>query len=421
MLNRFAFGRGIGSGLNTQYSLRRDLNLVFGYDDVIDLAALRYEYDRGGIAARVVDIYPDTSWGNGFDIVDDKNLKRRSAYEKEIADLYTALDLYQRLIRTSRLSFLYHYSILLLGAPGSPDTPLPKGEKLEYVLPLGEDKARIESLVGQGSTDERVISNPRYGLPEFYQVNMADWTRGNTVASIPSVSFSRRVHWSRIIHCVRDPLDSDIYCGSILEKVWDLLHDNKKTRGGGAEAFLRRAWPGLHLDINADAKLDKPERDEMSNQLDEYFVGLRNGIQTRKTSLSEIVSKGTIDFKTNCEAIIQQIAGSIGVPWRLFVGGELGKANSEEDKGTFNDNVSFVRKRHNEPLVRRLHQRLVDYGYLTPPKNPNYQIVWPEQEELDEEGKARVAKLMKDCEGLFTDDEIRDRVYKMSPREVQEE
>ncbi len=414
------------SGFNSQYNGLRNLNLILGYDETIDISQYRYEYERGGIAERIVDLYPSTTWGKRFDIQDDPNLKRKSPFEKEFSRLYTSetnggLGIHQKLLQASKLSYLYHYSIILIGAPGDPETELPKkrGAKgVAYLLPLGEDKVKIAEVVGQNPGDRESYYDPRYGLPKYYEINLNGIGPGGSVSSLNSTaspSFTnRKIHWSRVIHIVRSPLDNPIIGRPILRSVWNYLSDLKKIVGGGSEASLRRGWPGLHANVDADVKLEPKEKDAIRSQVEEYLIGLTNGILTRKVDISEIATKGSIDIRSNAESVIQQICGTIGAPWRLFIGGELGKANAEQDEGSFQRKIMELRATENDPIVRQLNRRLIDYGYLPPPKNPDYQVIFGEEEELDEEGKARTAKLMKEGDTL-TQDERRDRLYGLPP------
>lgn len=427
LASRYIFSRynGLGGGFNTQYNGRRDLNLILGYDDVIDAALYRYEYERGGLAERIVKIFPKSTWGNGFDVKDSANLKRKTQFEKGVEDLNRSLGIHSRLYRASVLSYLNHFSIILIGAPGDPSEPLPRyrrGGEIAYLRPYGEDKVKILELVGQFGDSEGAKYDKRFGLPLYYQINPNGFTTSQQIGSqsqlpVNSTSSFDRVHWSRVIHLVRSPLDNDLIGEPILRSVWNLLHDLKKETGGVAEADLRRAWPKFHANYDKDSKAGQTERDDVKAQLEELEIGLANSVRSKGMELTSLSTGGKIGMKENVEAIIQQVGGTIGVPWRLFIGGELGKANAETDVGSFNRVIMELRSTENDPIIREFYGRLIEFGYLPQPKNPNYEIIWPEEEELDEEGKARVAKLMRDS-GCFNEEEIRDRIYGYGPRKV---
>lgn len=429
-LNSFLLSRyQLGNlwGFNTQFNGVRNLNLILGYDETIDISSYRYEYERGGIAKRIVEIFPRATWANGFEVVDDENLKRKTVFEKVFAAEYKRLDIPGKLLRASILAYLGHYSVILIGAPGKPEEPLPrkrlKSDEISFLLPLGEDKAKIVELVGQSPTDESVYFDPRFGLPLYYEVNLSANTwrnQSNIPGSSVSANFSRRVHWSRIIHVVNDPLDNEVIGQPILRSVWNLLHDLKKLTGGLSEAALRRGWPGLHANVDKDVKLarDSPEITGIKEQLEDYTLKLLNGITTKGVSVNSLGSQGSIAIKDNAEAILEQIAGTIGAPMRLIRGSERGDLASTQDRSNFQDRIMEIRMSHNDPTAKGLISRLHEHGYLPPPKNPDYRLEFPEEEELNETEKAQTAKIAAQSK-VLTVDEIRDRIYALDPMPVE--
>lgn len=432
LISRFML-TGLAGGTYSQFAGRRNLNLILGYDDAVNIDAYRYEYERGGIAKRIVEIFPRATWANGFEVVEDAKLKRKTPFEKSVDSLFKRLGVLGKLLRASILANIGHYSVILIGAPGDPETELPparsfSSNNIAYLMPLGEDKVRVEELVGQraieGTSEKEIAFDPRFGQPLYYQINLAG-TRNQSNYNLglnASANFSRRVHWSRVIHIVREPLDNEVYCAPILEAVWNLLHDLKKMTGGLSEAALRRGWPGLSANVDKDAKLDSDEKAAIRTELDEYNVGMTNGIVLRKVALQALQAQGQLQIKENAEAIIQQISGTLGIPMRLLLGSERGDLASTQDRSNFSDRVMELRASHNDVTVRALVSRLTDYGYLPPPRNPDYEIEWPEEEEMSEEEKAKVAKLLKEAD-IMTQDERRDRIYGLDPlpKEIEDE
>lgn len=402
---------------NSQYLGKRDLNLILGYDDVIDIWQYRYAYERGGIAKRIVEIFPRATWSKGFDVWETPNLKRSTSFEKAVESLLSSqrLGVLSRLLRASILAYLGEFSVLLIGAPGNPAEELPRGTNLDsisYLLPLGQDKVTVEKLVGEIPGSEY---DPRFGLPLYYQVNLSGHTgTGQSLASRHSTARFPRIHWTRVIHLVHCPLDNEVYGEPILRAVWNLLMDLQKLTGGLSEAALRRGWPGLHANVDKDVALTPDEKTAIKDNLDDYNIGMMNALVTRKTELSPIFATGQIALKENVNAIIQQIAGTIGAPMRLVLGSERGDLASTQDRSNFSDRIMEERSAHNESVVRQFLSRLYDYGYLPTPRNKDYEIHWPEEEELDEKEKAEVAKLLTESKAMNLD-EIRDRIWKMEP------
>lgn len=421
-------------GFNTQFAGKRDLNLILGYDDFIDISSYRYQYERGGLAKRIIEYYPKAAWSTGFDILEDKNLKRKTPFEKAHESLVQKFDLYQELIRASILAFIGHFSIILIGAPGSPESELEYGngslDNIAYLMPLGEDKVRIEKVYGQDSSDDPF--NPRFGLPEYYYINLAGGF--NTRSSLgylagaqpsPTSLSGKRVHWTRIIHITHDSLDNKLLGQPFLRAIWNYLADHVKINGGGAEAQLRRAWPGLHADIDADTAIGEEEKKAMAQQLDDYNVGLLNAIRTRRVDLKPIVTTGQINIKENSESNLQLISGVTGIPLSVLSGSgaggwPVGENAGNRDRNNSFDRVSEVRVSHCVPTLKSLLARLSEYRYLPVPRNPLYEIIVPNEEEMSEPEKAALITSMATANRnqtqskqppIITSQEIRDRYY----------
>lgn len=419
------------SGLwNSQYWGKRDLNAILGYDDFIDTSQYRYAYERGGIARRIVEIFPRATWSKGFDVWETESLTRTTSFEKAVSKLLSSqrLGLLDRLIRASILAYLFEYSVLLIGAPGNPETELPRGslDSIAYFQPLGQDKVKVEELVGEKVTDtnkDSIVYDPRYGQPLYYQVNMGGLGTGQSSMAgglRSSASFNRQVHWTRIIHLTHNALDNDVCGEPILRPCWNLLTDLNKLTGGLSEAALRRGWPGLHANIDADANLGtgdvlKKNLQAVQDSLDDFNTGLENAIVTKKTEINPLFASGQIALKENAAAIEEQIATTLGAPMRWFRGAEVGQLASGQDKKAANDRISEERITHNNPVVRLILTRLHSYGYLPVPRNLDYEVHWPEEEELDEKEKAEVALLHSKARTL-TEDEVRDRLFKLGPK-----
>jgi hypothetical protein len=428
LVSRFQFGRSFGFN---SFNNRRDLNLILGYNDILDYSQYLDRYQRGGIAKAIVDIFPTTTWGSGFEVVEDQSLKRKTTFEKAIDSLLASdkLSLLSKLIRADIQARIGHFSALVIGAPGKFDSELSYGngiDQIAYFMPLSEGQVGIVELVGQSGLD-RDKSDPRFGLPLFYQVNLGGSQSQRTGISRQALSnLSAKVHWTRVIHIAVGLLDNEVYGEPELKSVWNNLDDLYKLVGGGSEAFLRRGWPGLHLDVDKETKIskDSSELKEVKNQLEEYFLGLTNGITTRGTSLNEISAGGNIQFGPNVGSIIDLIAATKRIPRELLLGSELGLRSAESNKGSWNDRISEVRRYHNNVIAKQLFSRLVKFGYLPAPRNENYEIVWPSEEELSEKEKpsvlltlAQANQAQHNASGqiILTSDEMRDLYLSLEP------
>jgi hypothetical protein len=245
---------------------------------------------------------------------------------------------------------------------------------------------------------------------------------GSTSSSIGGAARVERVHWSRVIHVADNLLDDDVFGEPALLAVANYLHDLVKVVGGGAEAAWRRADPGMVLKAEPDLQLDEEETAALESDVEDFIHRLSHVVRTRGVDV-ELLQSQVSQFGANAESIIQLIAATKEIPVRILTGSERGELASTQDRSNWNDRVAAERETFAEPLIRDLVNRLVDVGALPEPAVP-YEIVWPEEEELDESEKAKLAdelaganeKQMR-AEGslITTADEIRDAVLGLGP------
>jgi hypothetical protein len=105
MLNRLGWSR------LTSFNGRRDYNKIFGWDQTITPQMMLYMYNRGGIAKRVVDSYPDAIWARPPVMW----AKGDDAWTLEWAALVDSLNLWQYMHRLDKLAGLGHYAVMVIG------------------------------------------------------------------------------------------------------------------------------------------------------------------------------------------------------------------------------------------------------------------------------------------------------------------
>lgn len=422
LMERLAFLKQAG----VTFHGHRDLYEILGYSHTISAQEYRARYLRGGIAKRLVEALPRASWRGGAELVEDTDPKTSTAFEKAWEELEKRLHVWSTLYRADILSGLSSYSVVLIGAPGNFTDELAPGkpEDLIYLTPFlggGGPNYTNRTMVSAIDTDATIRSlvqdptNPRFGLPEFYQLRRID---------ITAPEFQVPVHWSRIVHIAENTLEDEIYGQPTLEACWNLLDDLDKVIGGGAEAFWLRANQGIQLDVDKDMVLDQPEKDALKNQAEEYQHQIRRMLRTRGVTVKELGSD-VANFANPADAIITQIAGTKGIPKRILVGAELGELASTQDRENWADQVNGRREGHCGPsIVRPLVDRLIKYGYLPTPKE--YNIVWPNINTLTaiekSDGAAKWAGVNSSFGSVvFTESEIRDHWYGMEPLSAEDE
>jgi SPP1 gp7 family putative phage head morphogenesis protein len=309
-------------------------------------------------------------------------------------------------MRADILSGLGRYSVLLIGADGEPGDELPRisgPDGVLYLAPLPEERAKIASSVSDAT-------DPRFGLPEFYNLTLSD-------------ERSLKFHWSRVIHVAEGLLDDDVFGKPRLRSCWNYLDDLAKIVGGGAEAAWKRMDPGLQLDLDPEVEMEADEESALADEVDEYLHGMRRVMRTRGVKMNVLAAQVTA-FDSNANSLLKLISATTGIPHRILTGSERGELASSQDRGNWSDRIAERRREFGVPLVMALVDRLTSVGAL--PEPAEYEVIWPDAEELSESEKATVAgalasanQAQKASEGtvIVTADEIREGVLGLGPLE----
>jgi hypothetical protein len=427
-LERMMFGRSAGL---SSFGGKRNLFDVLGYDDQLTYREYRGRYRRGGLAKRVVDVYPNAVWRAGAEVYEDENAETETAFELAWQALEAQLGAWNRFQRAHKLALLSTYSVLLIGAPGLLSDELPKGKPggLLYLRPMsgggGPSVGSQQMLDGRSNavlascsiqSFETNPESPRYGEPLMYQMKQA---------SIPADQLSHLIHYSRVIHVADDLLDDEVYGTPALESVWNLLDDLYKVEGGGSEAFWLRAKNAMHVDFAKTmgfpssnkpgaqlvAGLTPDQRKSFEEKAQKLQHQIDSVMVTRGATINQL-SSATANFKDPVDAITQLIAGTKAIPKRILVGSEMGQLASGQDKDNWNTQVQDKRTSWAFPSVVKLFvDRCVKYGYLPKPKE--FHVEWPVIEDLTEDEKVKLQLDMANVNHVqqavvYTEEEIRE-------------
>lgn len=434
LTERFLLARAMGM----THGGKRDIYNVLGYDDVISWQQYKDRYDRGGIAARILNAYPSAVWRGEGEIIEDEDPKKETEFEKQWWDLNDQLNIWSTFQRAHVLSSIGSFSVILIGAPGDLSTELPKGRPggILYLRPIGggvvqdtsSHQKRSDSLtptldanVAVKEWDEDSRSR-RFGLPISYNLKFNNFSQKNS---------QRPVHWSRIIHIPSFGfVDDDVFGPPGLQDVWNYLLDLDKVVGGGAEAFWMRANAGLHLNVDKDTTFsaNPAERDaeleSMRNQAEQYAHQMVRMIRTRGVDIEQLGSD-VADFSDPTDSIITLISGTKAIPKRILTGSEMGQLASEQDRDNWNDAVDDVRTSYAHPvIVRPFIERLIQYGYLLKPSE--WRTKWPESGAMSDVEKLDAATKMISLndhgERVIEGNEVREFLGKepFTPKQIQE-
>lgn len=381
---------------------RRDFEGECGYPYAIIPKQYRYMFDREGIAARVVGIYPDECWAVDPLIYENEELEHTS-FEEAWQDLLLTAENnpLHYMHRVDVLSGIGRYGVLLLGTDDGLDLsePLPVMDeqgnptgkkanfKILYMRPFDELLAHVINY-------ERDPMNPRFGRPVYYHLIFADIRVGEPGMTAAAVSVtSRIVHWSRVIHVCDNRESSEVFGVPRMQQVFNRLCDVRKILGGSAEMFWKGGFPGYSFELNPDLVTAGVtfDKDSVKKEFEAYSNGLQRylaivGLQAKSLAPQVANPMG------NLEAQLQSIAMTIGAPLRIFMGSEQAQLASGQDVRTWNRRLMKRQGRYLTPmLIRPFVDRLIMLGVLPAPDGGRYKVFWPDINIPSDDEKSQMA------------------------------
>lgn len=357
----------IGSrlGLDT-YGGDRDIYNALGYPKEITFENYYSRYIRQDIAKAIIDRPVTASWKGTISVIENVS-KRLTPFEKGWSDLYRTFNLKSLFIRADKLTGLGRYSIILLGLSDAPSieslkTPVSKRGNLtlKYVKAFSELSVKISDY-------DEVSTSERYGLPLYYEVNVITKNKETTV----------KVHYSRVVHLVEDPLENETMGTPRLQAVYNRLIDIEKLVGGDAEMFWRGARPGYTGTVDKDYQFGDTAFTALQSQIDEYENNLRR-ILVNEGVTYKALEQQIADPSPHVDVQITLISAKTGIPKRILSGSERGELSSAQDKMEWISYVSTRREEQNEPMILRpFINKCVEIGIVPPPAEEGvYTVVW---------------------------------------------
>jgi hypothetical protein len=409
------------------YGGRRDMYRALGYKRTLTLADYRQAYEREDIAQTIVEAYPEATWSNGIDLVEDESPDNVTEFEQAHIDLDERIGLWSKVMRADVAAGLGQYSVILLGVSANSDTDytqpltsLSGPDDLLYLTTLTQERARIVSFLNDPS-------DPYHGQPEFYSLSVGTPVNraGVAVNNLRNSTKWIKVHYTRLIHIAEGMLTDDIYGRPRLRPVWNRLCDLQKVVGGGSEAAWTRADPGIHIDVDPELELSPEAEDDLEAEIEEYRHGFSRLLQTQGGKVN-LLQAAVSMFGSNADTIIKLISAVTRIPHRILVGSERGELSSSQDRDNWKDRVNARRNVFAEPLIRRrVIGRFIELGIL--PEPTRYDIAWPDPEDLNDKDKAAIALQIAQANQyntqasaglILTGDEMRDMYWGQGPAEV---
>lgn len=391
-----------------QFGTDRDLFNVLGYKKDLRPRDYRDRFERGGVAATIVEAAPQATWQRDPIIIEDSDPEVSTQFEEEVFELQERLHMWTVFKRADVLAGLGRYSVVLIGAPGEMDQPLENAstDDIIYLAPYSEDEVKIDDV------DEDPASS-RFGHPTLYSFDLKSREQ-----RIRSVSLHKKVHWSRVIHIADGILDEHYIGTPRLKKCWNYLDDLEKIVGGGSEAFWIRINPGTQFNLDPEMEMTSDQLDALKEETEDFYHGIKRMIRTRGVNINTLQASVSA-FNAQVDALLTLISATTRVPKRILMGSERGELASSQDRSNWADQISDRQTQYADPvIVRQALNRFQDIGVVS--KVEEYDIKWRDEDVLTDEEKAKIVDRLaganrKAGETIITGAEIRDIYLNLEP------
>lgn len=418
-LSRYQLDRQIGITHRDQ----RDTWTIFGYPDEGKLTPEYYEslYRRDGIARRIVDLYPQDTWKDGFVLVDGEARSdtpdNQTSFVKEWVKLVKKHKIWRKLRTVDRLSRMGRFAALVIAENGVTDFSQPitsASRGVNYISVYGEPEVAITGV-------DRNINSEQYGKPAAYRIN-----RTIEAYSLPT----QTVHYSRILHVVEDPLRDEVFSPPALEVVVNRLIDKEKVVGGGSEAYWLNVAQKLAIIADKTLRAGDAALTAMADEIEKFTHGfqqyMRLGGEGTKV---QAIPPDMVSPKDAYDVILSEIAAASGIPQRKLRGTEEGRLAGSQDERDWIGKIEARRTQYAGPdIAEPLVQWFIDHGALPPPTSGEFEIQWGNIFELDELQESEIGKnrseALRDYVGSNGDasqvvepNEFRKSVFKLEPRD----
>ena len=363
----------------------KDLNTSCGYPTSINPENYAAMYAREGLAARVVDVWPEECWSEPPVVYEDEQPNKETEFEKAWGTLDKEHNVISLMSRVDMLSGIGRFGILLIGvddgkALSEPIEGVPLDgtttgggtpKKLLYLRPFAESVIQVTTL-------EADSASPRFGLPVLYSITFNDGEH----------SFSAYVHWHRVLHFADGREMSEVYGTPRMQKSFNRLMDAQKILGGSGEMFWKGAFPGLSFETTGeDPELDV---DSVRKEMTAYMNGLQRYLAFKNITTKSLAPQA-VSPVDHLQAQLDAIAIGEGIPKRILFGSERGELASSQDAKAWNRRLGKRQHGYITPfIIRIVVDRFLMLGIL--PWVEVYFVRWPDLNTQTDQERADVAK-----------------------------
>ena len=369
--------------LQKVFDPRRDLNEECGYPDEISDKQYTTMYEREGVAARVVDVYPESSWLNDPTVEETADAEE-TKFEEEWKNLVKQFNIYSMLERADKISGVMRFGVVLLGIDDGLELKEPVVKKDAKLLFL---RTFMESVVTI-KTFENDHKNERFGQPVMYSIQFTDASSKDETTTMQT----KDVHWTRVIHLADNREMSEIYGVPRIQKTYNRMHDIRKILSSSGEMFYKGAFPGYAFETSPETTSADIDETETAESIRAQFLAYQNGLQ-RYLAVTGMTVKSLEpqpgDPTAHFEAQLKAVAISIGIPLRVLAGSEQAQLASEQDTKAWNGRVAHRQDKYVSPMVLRpFIDRLMEFGVIS--TVDSYEIIWPDLHTPSAADKAEV-------------------------------
>lgn len=378
---------------------QRSLYESLGYIKEPEYRHYLARYQRLDEAKALVDKLPQKAWQTPEITDSDDETDDPTEFEAAVQDFLngeaTRQDPIDVCQRASRMERLGQYSVIFLGLT---DDGVADGNEESLANPVSESMDGLDGIQYLSPYDEgRVdpdgislvedVTDPRYGLPESYNVDLGD--------NRPTVT----IHHDRVVHIVGSTFDEELQSDSVLKRSLNRLDDIAKIHGSAAEAFWRTAYQGFFIspptiDGTPAQFGDDGSKEALADQIDEYHNNFRRAIFANGEV--QTLDADTQDPTGHLESQYRALAAGHDIPQSVLMGNETGERATQEDRALWHERIGEYREEFCAPRVLRpLLDKLIQFGILPEPRGgpQAYDIEWPALEEPSEQEIAETEKL----------------------------
>lgn len=393
----------------------------FGYPEQLSFNQIYAMYQRNGFARAAVDKTIGKTWETNPELWENEEPKK-TKIERDLADRFSDLRVWQRIAETDRRSLVGGYAGLILRFADSKPFDQPVDRVTGGLLGLVEV---IPAWAGQltvasWETDQR---SENYGQPTMYRFNEAQLPNTSTNVTTETRTRTFQLHPDRVILW---SADGTVHAESLLAAGYNDLLTMEKVVGSGGEGFWKNAKSAPVLSIDKEATIQEMARnmgvepedvaDAMNEQVNDWQKGFDKllMLQGMKAETLGITLPQPQEF---FEVALQGFAASINIPLKILVGNQTGERASTEDA---RDWAQVNMSRRNNSVVPNIHQfvnRLERVGVIP---QLNYVVGWPSLlettmgEKIERADKMATINQKMGLDAPFLPEEIRD-VVDMQP------